>query len=66
MIKPTRHNIKETDIDFLVAWIKSSCAMYPDMRGKVNGVSINFTEKFISIDSSGVLRVEEVGSGKYE
>jgi len=50
----------EKEIEFMRNWIAVLDTMYPGDRGKVNAVSISLTGKFLAIDQSGRVTVEEV------
>jgi len=56
-----KNNLKLDDLDFIARWLRvMNDVTGENIRGKVNGISINFTGKFIAIDSNGFISVEEV------
>lgn len=56
-----RNNLKAEDLDFLARWLRvMNDVTGENIRGKINGISIAFTGKFIAIDASGFISVEEV------
>lgn len=61
--KRNKHEIStQEDVDFLVSWIKTACKLDLELRGKVNAVSINFTDKFVGLCPRGVLSIENAGA----
>jgi len=59
--KPYKHEIStQDDLDFLCNWMQCLFQVDPSLRGKVNGMSISLTGKFIGLDNTNTLTVEKV------
>lgn len=56
-----RNQLKAEDLDFIARWLRTMNDITSEnIRGKVNGISINFTGKFIAIDANGFISVQKV------
>lgn len=62
---PYSHEIAtQEDLDFLVKWLNVAFEQFPEMRGKVNSISIKLTGKFVGVDQSNTLSIEKVEGWK--
>lgn len=62
--KSTNRNLNEInskeDVEFLCCWLRALFQVDDsDLRGKMNGISIALTGKFISLDVAGAISVCE-------
>lgn len=59
--KSFSHEISTQDeLDFLISWLQVLFQIDPNIRGKVNGLSISLTGKFVGIDQSNTLSICKV------
>ena len=55
------HEISSNEeLAFLIRWMRVLFDIYPNVRGEINGISINLTGKFIGMDSSQTISIEKV------
>lgn len=64
-MKPERkaylHEISTNEeLDFLIRWMRVLFQRYPNIRGEINGISINLTGKYVGIDQAQTISIEKV------